>query len=161
MVRVEIGDNEGAKDEISDFEDLRSIGSSEASWQIFNFNITKKHPAVYSLRCHLKDEQHVVFDGDNLQSVLEQQRTTELTGFFEYNQENPDTNVKYVDFPKKFVWKNKQWNIRKASLDTIGRIHSIHPAAGDVFYLRILLHHDHCRGKTSFEDMRTIEGIIL
>ena len=30
MVRVEICDDEGAKDEISDFEDLRSIGSSEA-----------------------------------------------------------------------------------------------------------------------------------
>ena len=77
MVRTEIGDEDQRKDEIRDFVDLRSIGSSEAAWQIFNFNITKKHPAVYALRCHLEDEQHVVFDTDSLESVLEQQKTTE------------------------------------------------------------------------------------
>ena len=30
--------------------------------------------------------------------------------------------------------------------------------AGDVFYLRILLHNDHCRGKTSFEDLLEVNG---
>ena len=35
----------------------------------------------------------------------------------------------------------------------------MHPAAGDVFYMRMLLHHDHCRGKTSFTDLRTVNGI--
>ena len=158
MVRTEIGDEDMLKDEISEFEDLRSVGSSEASWQIFNFNITKKHPAVYALRCHLEDEQHVVFDADSLNSVLENQRTTELTGFFDYNLQNPETKVTYVDFPKKIVWKDKTWNVRKAAFDTIGRVHSIHPAAGDVFFLRMLLHHDHCMGKISFDDLRIYEG---
>ena len=65
--------------------------------------------------------------------------------------------MKYVDFPKQFVWKDKEWKVRKASFDTIGRVHSINPAAGDVFYLRILLHYDHCIGKTSFADLRTYE----
>ena len=107
MVRTEVEDENAIKDEIGDFEDLRSVGSSEASWQIFNFNITKKHPAVYALRCHLKDEHHVVFDEDNAETAIEKQRNTELTGFFEYNLMNPETNVRYVDFPKKFVWKDK------------------------------------------------------
>ena len=62
MVRTEVGDETISKDEIGDFVDLRSVGSSEAAWQILNFNITKKHPAVYALRCHLEDEHHVVFD---------------------------------------------------------------------------------------------------
>ena len=53
MVRIEVGDD-AVKDEISDFEDLRSVGSSEAAWQIFNFNITKKHPAVIALDATLK-----------------------------------------------------------------------------------------------------------
>ena len=158
MVRTEIGTEDMTKDEISEFEDLRSIGSSEAAWQIFNFNITKKHPAVYALRCHLEDEQHVVFDAESLNTVLEHQRTTELTGFFDYNRQNPDTTVKYVDFPKKFVWKEKTWVARKAAFDTIGRVHSIHPAAGDVFFLRMLLHHDHCMGKISFDDLKTYDG---
>ena len=158
MVRTEVeGDSEN-KDEISEFEDLRSIGSSEAAWQIFNFNITKKHPAVYALRCHLEDEHQVVFDSDNAESVLDNQRITELVGFFDCNRLNPETRTKYVDFPKKFVWKEKLWKPRKAAFDTIGRVHSIHPAAGDVFYLRMLLHHDHCMGKTSFNDLRTYKG---
>ena len=160
MVRAEFGGEETITDEISDFEDLRSVGSSEAAWQIFNFNITKKYPAVYALRCHLQDEHHVVFDAENAASVLEKQRTTELTGFFDYNLQNPQTKVKYVDFPKQFVWKDKEWHPRKAAFGTIGRVHSIHPAAGDTFYLRMLLHHDHCMGKSGFEDLRTIDNEV-
>ena len=79
MVRVEIED--AVKDEIGEFEDMRSVGSSEAAWQIFNFNITKKHPAVYALRCHLEDEQNVVFDEETAETDIENQRNTELTGF--------------------------------------------------------------------------------
>ena len=53
----------------------------------------------------------------------------------------------------------KQWIRRKArSEDTvIGRVHTVNPLAGEAFYLRILLHNNHCRGKMSFEDMRTLE----
>ena len=160
MVRTEIIGENQVKDEISDFEDLRSVGSSEAAWQIFNFNITKKHPAVLALRCHLEGEHHVVFDENSVESVVEQQKTTELTGFFAYNLENPGTMLKYVDFPKQCVSKDKEWKSRKAALDTIGRVHSIHPAAGDVFYLRMLLHHDHCMGKVSFTELRKVDSQI-
>ena len=68
----------------------------------------------------------------------------------------------YIDMPKLYRYdkSKKQWLRRKArSEDTsIGRIHSVNPLAGEAFYLRILLHNDHCRGKTSFEDMRTLEN---
>ena len=160
MVRAEVGDDNMSKDEITDFEDLRSVGSSEAAWQILNFNITKKCPAVYALRCHLEEENHVVFDMESAETSIEQQRNTELTGFFDYNKDNPVTKTKYVDFPKKFVWKEKEWKPRKSAFDTIGRVHSVNPAAGDVFYLRMLLHNDHCTGKVSFEDLRTVDGEI-
>ena len=50
MVRTEVeGNNQEAVDEIADYIDLRSVGSSEAIWHIFNFNISKKYPAVYAL----------------------------------------------------------------------------------------------------------------
>jgi hypothetical protein len=161
MLKTEI---EGAvRDEVSDFEDLRSVGSSEAAWHIFNFAIARKYPAVQALRCHLEDEQQVVFDEGNEEEVIEKQRFTELTEYFSYNQEHPDTQVKYVDFPKEFTWASteKKWKIRKGSFDTIGRVHAMHPAAGDVFYLRMLLHHDHCRGKASFDDLMTVDGSCL
>ena len=38
----------------------------------------------------------------------------------------------------------------------IGRVHSVNPLAGEAFYLRMLLHDDHCRGKKSFNDMKTL-----
>ena len=92
MVRTEVeGNNQEAVDEIADYIDLRSVGSSEAIWHIFNFNISKKYPAVYALRVHLEDEQSIVFDMETAKESLETQRCTELTGFFEYNRSNPET----------------------------------------------------------------------
>ena len=42
-------------------------------------------------------------------------------------------------------------------MDTvIGRVHGVNPLAGETFYLRILLHTNHCKGKTSFQDLRTL-----
>jgi hypothetical protein len=93
---------------------------------------------------------------------MESQRTTELTAFFEYNRQEPDTDVAYVDFPEYFTWNDKQWKPRKRGpSDTIGRVHVVNPAAGDVYYLRMLLHHDHSKGKKSFEDLRTVDEYIL
>ena len=152
MVKTQV-ENVVVRDEIEEYEDLRSVGSSEAVWHLLNFTISKKHPAVYSLRCHLEDEQQVVFDEGEAENVIEKARKTELTEFFEYNSKVPSTDLTYVDFPKKFVWDGMTWKIRKAALDTIGRVHAMHPLAGDVFYLRMLLHNDHCKGKKSFADI--------
>ena len=60
------------------------------------------------MRCHLEDEQQVVFDEGSEETILEKARSTELTGFFDYNAKFPETDLKYVDFPKKFVWDNKE-----------------------------------------------------
>ena len=48
MVRAEVSDGESStiKDEIEEYLDLRSVGSSEASWHILNFNISQNKPAV-------------------------------------------------------------------------------------------------------------------
>ena len=42
----------------------------------------------------------------------------------------------------------------------IGRIHTIHPLSGDTFYLRILLHHNHCKGAKSFENLKVVNGVL-
>ena len=47
MVRTEVDDNgDSVKNEIEEYIDLRSVGSSEAAWHILNFNIAKNYPAV-------------------------------------------------------------------------------------------------------------------
>ena len=67
---------------------------------------------------------------------------------------------RYVDMPKGFTYNKskKQWSKRKSTKGdaVIGRVHTVNPVAGDVYYLRMLLHDDHCRGKTSFNDMKLI-----
>ena len=155
------------RDEIKQYVDLRSVGSSEATWHLLAFPIAKRYPPVQTLRVHLEDQQQVVFDEGTEEEALERQRETELTAFFEHNaehqgQQQGEEQPTYIDMPKLYRYdkSKKQWIRRKTrSEDTsIGRIHSVNPLAGEAFYLRILLHNDHCRGKTSFEHMRTLEN---
>ena len=151
------------RNEIEEYRDLRSIGSSEAAWLTFAFEVAKNHPAVNALRVHLEDQQMLTFDEGTEEVAAESPRETELMAFFKYNQKNqasPEEFLRYVDFPEKFVYvqKTKEWKLRVNKSDTIGRVHSISPASGDVFYLRMLLHNDHCKGKISFQDMLHIPG---
>ena len=153
------------RDEIREYEDLRSIGSSEATWHLMAFPIADRHPPVQALRVHLENQQQIVFDEGTEEEALESQRETELTAFFELNMklkqdESQIFGLSYIDLPKQFRYDKsvKRWVKRKPqSEDTvIGRIHTVNPVAGDVFYLRLLLHNDHSKGKTSFLDMRTL-----
>ena len=156
------------RDEISDYEDLRSVGSSEATWHLMSFPITERFPPVMALRVHTKDQQQVVFDEGTEEEALERQRETELTAFFQLNQMLKDetTNVEklplYVELPKKFRYDKsaKKWIARHARSEdiVIGRLHTVNPLAGETFYLRMLLHHDHCRGKESFEHLRILDN---
>lgn len=62
--------------------------------------------------------------------------------------------------PRFYVWhkKEKQWKPRLRQFDTIGRIYSVHPVSGDLFYLRMLLHHKHSERAQSFEDLYRVRG---
>ena len=163
-----LGENEQPRDEITEYEDLRCVGSSEATWHLMAFPITDRYPPVHALRVHTEDQQQVVFDEGTEEEALEKQRETELTAFFKLNEklgnEGSESHLMptYINLPKKFRYDKmkKEWISRQArSEDTvIGRVHTVNPVAGEVFYLRILLHNDHCRGKTSFTDMRSLEN---
>ena len=154
-------------DEIQQYEDLRSCGSSEAAWHLFSFKITERSPSVTRLRVHLEEGQNVQFDPDSEQQALENQRDTELTAFFDFNALSLEDGVdpadlpKYVDMPKGHTYcsKAKKWTKRKRNMEsTIGRVHSVNPVCGDVYFLRILLHDEHCQGKVSFADLLTVPG---
>ena len=147
---------------------MRSVGSSEACWKLLAFPIAENKPPVQVLRLHLENQQLVVFVGGEEEAVVEQGRVTELTAFFEFNAQekeskgqefNPAAMPLYVDMPQHYTFREKGWHIRRRG-SSIGRVHTVNPLAGDVFYLRMLLHHDHCRGKTSFQDMMTFEGRV-
>ena len=65
----------------------------------------------------------------------------------------------YQDFPTKMVWKSQthQWTVRKARFSTIGRMYYVSPAAGERFFLRVLL--TAVRGATSFDDLKRVDGL--
>jgi hypothetical protein len=52
-----------------------------------------------------------------------------------------------------------QRRVRDKSLKQIGRIVSANPAEGECYCLRVFL--NHVAGATFFEDLRTVDGVIL
>ena len=124
MVATEV---EGqARNEIQEYQDLRSVGSSEATWHLLNFPNTDCHPAVKALRVHLEDQQQVVFDEDQEIEALEVQRNTELTAFFNFNKDTMEHGgditqlCKYVDMPKNHVYADKEWRLPRRGEPVFG-----------------------------------------
>ncbi|GJV76883.1 DNA helicase [Tanacetum coccineum] len=152
-------------DEIQNFVDGRYICPHEAFWRILKFEIHSRQPAVQILSVHLENMQVVTFrDHQPLEFVAnnETRKMTTLTEWFEYNKFNTDgRHLTYLDFPKYFVWyaDSKVWSPRRrAGQGSIGRLAHVHPSAGELFYLRILLCHQ--KGCKSFEDIRTVNDIV-
>ena len=150
-------------------------------WHLWGYPISTNFPPVKDLKVHLEDQQGIVFDAGEEEAALDVQnnKNTTLTEFFMFNKREKekrrqgrstekrdckcDPMPKYVDMPKKHVYaKNKDgeivWMERANDQFSLGRVHSLHPLAGDAFFLRMLLHNDHCRGKESFQDMLTLPG---
>lgn len=83
-----------------------------------------------------------------------------LTEYFEANRTITEARgILYKDFPEKFVWHAtlKIWKTRTKQFQ-VGRIVSAHPAEGERYYMRVLL--NHVTGSTSFEDLRTVDGVL-
>ena len=68
--------------------------------------------------------------------------------------------LKYSEVVDDFTWQDqpRRWKLRTNRSKTIGRMYSVHPSAGERFYLRLLL--ITVPGPTSFEDLRTHDGIV-
>ena len=99
-----------------------------------------RYPAVVRLPIHLENEQQVYFHEDaSLTEAMERRNITELTAFFNFNACHPSTHVCYINFPEKFIYEDQKWQLRKKGTHTIGRIYTVHPNKGEVFYLRMLL----------------------
>lgn len=65
MARAET-DGSGAAsndiDEIADYQDMRSVGASEACWRLYQFPMQDRYPAVEVLQVHLPDQNIVHFN---------------------------------------------------------------------------------------------------
>ena len=168
MVRTdELNVRRDQPNEIVEYQDLRSIGSSEACWRLFDFAMSDRSPAVEPLQIHLENHQMVYFEEGQEQQAGAAAPRTPLTAWMDYNRENAATDpdcllVLYGDFPRHYTWNTarKTWQKRRRqqTAETIGRVVSVSPRHGEVFYLRILLHH--VPGATCFGDLRTVNGVV-
>jgi len=105
----------------------------------------------------------VIFpDSTNLEEIvkLPGSAVTMFTELMETNKKHEDAReLTYPEFPTKWAWhaKEKQWARRKRG-KKIGRIYNAHPASGERYYLGVLL--NTAKGCTSFEDIRTVNGVV-
>lgn len=97
---------------------------------------------------------------------------TTLTAFFDLcNRDDFAKTLLYHEVPTYYTWntttkrfcRRKQGSILEDQsdiryTDAIGRVYSIHPNNTECYFLRMLLHT--VRGPTSFDGLRTIDGIL-
>jgi hypothetical protein len=83
-----------------------------------------------------------------------------LTEYFTACQRYPTAQtLTYPKMPSEFVWDNnrKQWKPRRKG-NAIGRVYFAGPAAGERYYLRMLLYV--VPGATSWKHLRTVNGVL-
>nr|XP_047144698.1 uncharacterized protein LOC124818197 [Hydra vulgaris] len=160
------------RDEINTFLDCRYVGAPEALWRIFEYPISHMSHTIIRLKFHLPENQIVYFREGEEQVALDRaaQRDTHLTAWFKLNFENGGAHryscsilnrCKYVDIPYHFVFDDKhcKWKVRqKGGNKVIVTMYKVSPT-GEFFLLRLLLLQ--AKGATSWEDLRTVNGIVL
>ena len=79
----------------------------ECAWQLFAEKIDGLWPPVYRVAVHLKGGETVLFrQGQDMQQVLDKDRTTTLTAWFKYNELHADgRHLTYQEFPENFVFR--------------------------------------------------------
>ena len=146
--RVEnVGDNNRLDyDEINHFVDGRFLTAFEACYRIFGFDLIYKSHVIERLDIHLPDEHTLVFpENPNLRDLYRATiRKSKLLEWFELNKR--DENARqylYSEIPQhyRFHESNRRWipRVRDATEKVLGRLYSISPARGELFYLRLLL----------------------
>lgn len=161
---IELGLNENETiDECKQYIDSRYVSASEACWHLFAFQMYGHSHSVVRLAYHLPNMQTALFDQDtSLESALEEHSKTMLTEFFTLCTINEEArNMLYTEVYKKFWWEkeSRQWKERQRDRSkTICRLYASNPSQGERYYLRLLLLN--VRGPTSFEHLRTYNGIV-
>ncbi|XP_062525428.1 uncharacterized protein LOC134198655 [Bombyx mori] len=163
---------ENSNDEVTQYQVGRYVSSNEGMWRIFSFPIHERHPTVVQLAVHLENGQRVYFTDANVLQRVDRPPSTTLTSFFEMCQ-NDDfaRTLLYSEMPRYYTWNqsSKKFERRKRgqpvpgyprvfSTDALGRLYAVHPSQDECFYLRLLL--VNVRGPTSFQHLRTVNGVL-
>ncbi|KAH7653509.1 DNA helicase protein [Dioscorea alata] len=116
-------------DEIQNYLDCCYLSAYESCWRLFEFPLHHREPSVQRLLIHLPEEHNI---------------------YFSDKQFIP--NIISIPGIETTIWKYRM-NGR-----SIGRIIYIHPSAGELYYLRLLL--NEIKGARSYVDLRTINNVV-
>ncbi|XP_044014055.1 uncharacterized protein LOC122856420 [Aphidius gifuensis] len=154
-------------DEIREFIETRYVSPPEACARILNYSLHGRSHAVVRLPVHLPNQQTVMVDDidneDAIQAALNKESM--LIAYFALNAHDPQArDLTYSEIPTEYVYKKLAgtstytWQQRKSHFSTLGRMYSVSPAQTELFHLRLLLI---CtKGATSYENLRTVDGIV-
>lgn len=169
------GKEEQVIDEIKQYLDTRFVCAPEAMHHLYEFAMSYRSVTVLQLTVHLPGENSVVFEmGEEEEAVRRAEvKKTKLEAWFEKNKESQNAvlpNGKFPDgkrdsreyfyyqMPEFFTYNSSnEWQQRANKQFAIGRMYFISPKNPERYALRqILLYR---KGATSFEDLRTVDGI--
>ena len=157
-------ENSEVINEVENFTNARYLGASESVLKIFKIPIHYRSHSVVKLACHLPGEQAVLFEEGHEGDVLERgDPATSLTAFFEKNKEDETARkFLYTEFPGYFTYIKGQWQKKKQNIGkALGRVPTVSLCAKtmETYSLRTLL--NHVRGPTCYEDLKTVDGVVL
>ncbi|KAF8109299.1 LOW QUALITY PROTEIN: hypothetical protein N665_0098s0027 [Sinapis alba] len=150
--------------EIDRFLECRYISACEGAWRLFAFPIHYNQPNVVKIPIHIPGQHMMGFAQSNdLSEVFmrENIEKTMLTAFFEECDKYEEAReLTYVEFPSRFVYHpvGKMWTPRH-QVEAIYRVVYISPAAGDLYFLRILV--NVVRGPRSFDELYTVGDVVF
>ena len=149
-------------DEIQMYVDARYVTSPEAAWRLFEFKMHEQSHAIIRLAVHLPLQQSVVFQAGQEEEALNRaSNQTSLTAFFKLCCD--DAQASDLIYPivgefyvfTKGIWKRRVMGRNKV----ICRMYAVSPLDRERYFLRLLLLN--VRGPKSFEDLKTVNGILL
>ncbi|KAK4700477.1 ATP-dependent DNA helicase PIF1, partial [Phenoliferia sp. Uapishka_3] len=165
--------NDDNSDPIQDFIRARYTSCCEACWRIFCFDISVKHPSVAVLAVHLPGDNRTQYP----QGAAKASLGSTLLHYFYRPLDSIFHDITYCQYYEQFTehpnpptplppnqylealsphWPQKAVRHRTRG-SKVARIHTVRPGHGDVFYLRVLLHN---RPARSYEELRTVEGVV-
>eukprot|EP00794_Sanderia_malayensis_P002293 gene2293-biopygen2036 len=147
-------------DEIRQYLNSRYVGPHQAVYKLMQYEMHDKSHTIIRLAIHLPDQQPVCFTDP--EQAAQRNNDSMLMAYFSLNQREQNSHqYLYQDIPEHYTFNKstKQWQQRKrrAAKCVIGRIYNVLPSDAERFALRLILLHR--KGATSFEDIRTVDGV--
>jgi Cdc6-like AAA superfamily ATPase len=168
--RVALVSEELRNNEIETYVTKRYVGSCDAAWRVFEFDIVGRTPTVYQLPVHLSNQQAVFFHSNNADHAAERSGSLLLTYFARPPGEKFD-RMTYIDFHENFLdhasrpknmqgveilqLSNGRFITPRQRGHAVARMFWVAPNRGEQFYLRVLLSAYPCR---SYDDLIRLGG---